>query len=150
MVCETYELIVRNMLHQLGIGKTYRGYDYIFHAVGLICYDERFLSSVTKILYITIAQNYNTSGICVERNIRNVIHVIWENPKNKELISKFFGEAYVYAKPSNKEFLGLLYEYVKSYDLLKEIFHSKKTTCPFTEDVCSVYNEIIDTLMNIQ
>lgn len=145
-----YELIVKNILRKFGVGKRYSGYDYIVHAIGLMCFDERFFTCVTKVLYITIAKNFNTSNTCVEKNIRSVINIIWDNPNNKDLIEKYFGLIYTYTKPSNKEFLGLLYEYVKSYDILEEIFHIDKITCPISNEVCDVYSSIVDALRNLQ
>lgn len=143
-----YELIVRNILRQLGISKAYSGYDYIDHAVGLIFFDEKFFTCVTKILYITVAENFNTSSLCVEKNIRRVIRVIWNNPNNKDLLERFFGSTYTYTKPSNKEFLGLLYDYAKSYNILEEIFHIDKITCPISKDICSICTNLIDVLRN--
>lgn len=145
-----YELIAKNVLRQLGIGKCYSGYDYIIHTIGLMFFDERFFSCVTKILYATVAENYNTSSLCVEKNIRKVIQIIWDNPNNKELIEKFFGSSYIHIKPSNKEFLGLLYEYAKSYRVLEEIFHMNKFTCPISKETCIVYERMIDVLRNLQ
>lgn len=99
------ELIVKNILRQFRIGKRYNGYDYIVHAIELAFFDERFMNCVTKVLYITIAENYETSSLCVEKSIRKVIEVIWENDENKILIEKLFGSTYIFKKPSNKEFL---------------------------------------------
>lgn len=145
-----YELIVKNVLRQLGIGKRYSGYDYIIHTIGLMLFDERFFSCITKILYATVAENYNTSSLCVEKNIRKVIQTIWDNPNNKDLIERFFSSSYIHIKPSNKEFLGLLYEYAKSYNVLEEIFHINKITCPISKQTCCVYERMIDVLRNLQ
>ena len=144
-----YELITRNILRQFGIGKRYNGYDYIIHAIGLSFFDERFLNCVTKVLYITIGENYDTSSICVERNIRKVIQIIWDNPDNVTLIEKIFGVMYTYTKPTNKEFLGLLYEYVKSYNIIEEILKINKIICPVSKEVCSVYVNIVDQLRSL-
>lgn len=145
-----YELIVRNVLRQFGIGRCYSGYDYIVHATGLMFFDERFFSCITKILYATVAENCDTSSTCVEKNIRKVIQIIWDNPNNKELIERFFGFTYVYTKPSNKEFLGLLYDYAKSYNIFEEVFHIDKIICPISKDICSVCVNMVDTIRNLQ
>ena len=144
-----YELIAKNILRQFGIGKCYSGYDYIVHAIGLMCFDERFFTCITKILYATIAENYNTSASCVEKNIRKVIQIIWSNPDNRDLIRRFFGSSYIHMKPSNKEFLGLLYEYTKSYNILEELIHITKTSCPFSKETCRVYENIIEALRRL-
>ena len=143
------ELIVKNILRQFRIGKRYNGYDYIVHAIGLAFFDERFMSCVTKVLYITIAQNYGTSSLCVEKSIRKVIETIWENDENKILIEKLFGSTYVHNKPSNKEFLWLLYEYIDSFNLIGEIFNFTENLCPISQDTCDVYINIVNTLRNM-
>lgn len=144
-----YELIARKVLRQFKIGKCYSGYDYIIHAIGLMFFDERFFHCLTKVLYATIAENYNTSPSCVEKNIRKVIQTIWNNPNNEELIKIFFGPHYIHIKPSNKEFLGLLYEYAKSCNILEELFCVNKFACPISHESCGVYESIIELLSKL-
>lgn len=145
-----YEIITKNILKQLGISKTYSGYEYLAHAIGLIFFDERFYTTVTKELYITVAQNCNTSAICVEKNIRNVINTIWANlDNNKDFIVSFFGTCYLRRKPTNKEFIGLIYEYIKLYFSIEEILKKSKIACPISKCTCCVYTEIIGELINL-
>ena len=143
------ELIVKNILRQFKINKKYRGYDYIIHAVGLMFFNERFIDCMTKVLYITIGQNFETNSVCVERNIRKVIEVIWDNTENIELIEKYFGASYIYYKPSNREFLCLLYDYVESYNLVIEIFDLKESTCPISQSPCSICMNIVNCFRNM-
>lgn len=145
------QLTTKSVLHQLGIGKSYSGYDYILYAVELIGQDESVLSGITKILYIDIAREFHTSDTCVERNIRKVIEVIWKHSEiNNLLILKIFGSKFRVSKPSNKEFLELLYEYVKSHDLLHKILHTDKIICPISKDVCIAYTKIIESLIDLK
>ncbi len=146
-----YEGITKSVLHQLGVGKSYKGYDYILHGINLISLDESLLHCITKVLYIDIAREYHTSSTCVERNMRKVIEVIWRDAEqNQKLITSIFGTRYSKAKPSNKEFLELLYEYVKSYNILKELFHVDKIICPISKEVCNAYNQIIEKVTNLK
>ena len=139
----------KSVLHQLGIGKSYNGYDYILYAIELIRQDESVLTGITKILYIDIAREFDTSDTCVERNIRKVIEVIWKKSEtNKTLILKIFGSKFKASKPSNKEFLELLYEYIKSHNLLYKLVHADKIICPISKDVCIAYNKIIEILID--
>ena len=144
-------LTTKSVLHQLGIGKSYSGYNYILYAIELIGQDECVLTGITKVLYIDIAREYHTSDTCVERNIRKVIEVIWKNSEiNKALIIKIFGNKFEVNKPSNKDFLELLYEYVKSHDLLYKILHTDKIICPISKDVCIAYTKIIENLKDLE
>lgn len=145
-----YELTVKSVLHQLGIGKLYSGYNYILYAIELIEQDESVLNGITKILYIDIAKEFQTSHTCVERNIRKVIEVIWKQSEvNKSMILKIFGRRFLTRKPSNKEFLELLYEYTKSHNMLEKIFHTD-FICPISNEACSAYNQIIEKLINLK
>lgn len=144
-----YNIIAKNILHQLGIGKTYSGYDYILYGLDLVSHDENKLNCVTKSLYIDISKEYHTSHSCVERNIRKVIEVIWNRQENVYLIVKVFGERYSSAKPSNKEFLELLYEYVKSHTIFQKLCDIANFKCPHSDQICTAYNEIIEKLLSL-
>jgi len=142
-----YEDTTKSVLHQLGIGKSYKGYDYILCGIRLISQDESLLHCITKVLYIDIAKEHHTSGTCVEKNMRTIIEVIWRNTQeNQQLILNIFGTRYASTKPSNKEFLELLYEYVKSYNILKKAFLVNEVICPITQEVCAAYNELLKKL----
>ncbi len=143
-----YNIIAKNILHQLGIGKTYSGYDYILHGLVLILDDENKLNCVTKSLYIDISKEYHTSHSCVERNIRKVIEVIWNKPENIYWIAKIFGERYSSTKPSNKAFLELLYEYVKSHTMFQKLC-SINFKCPHSDQICTAYDEIIEKILSL-
>jgi len=141
----------KSVLRQLGIGKSYSGYDYILYAIELIEQDESILTGITKILYIDIAREFHTSDTCVERNIRKVIEVIWKySETNNLLILKIFGSQFETNKPSNKEFLELLYEYVKSHNLLYNLLYVDKMICPISNDTCIAYTKIIETLIDLK
>ena len=145
-----YRTITKSVLHQLGIGKTYSGYDYILRSIELIMLNEEVLSNVTKILYIDIAKEYHTSQTCVERNIRKVIEVIWKHAdENRVKIQHIFGEKYLTNKPSNKEFLELLYEYIKLQDALRKTLISKAFICPLSKNTCNAFDEILKILIEI-
>ncbi len=145
-----YKITTKSVLHQLGISKSYSGYDYILYAFELIEQDENVLTGITKILYIEIARKFHTSHICVERNIRKVIEVIWKNHEsNHTLLLKIFGCIFVESKPSNKEFLELLYAYIKSHNLFEKILHKDNFICPISKDVCIAYTKIVEKLIDL-
>lgn len=145
-----YRLITKSVLHQLGIGKTYSGYDYILRSIELIMLNEDVLTNVTKILYIDVAKEYHTSQTCVERNIRKVIEVIWKHSaENSVQIEKIFGEKHLSHKPSNKEFLELLYEYIKLEDTIKRALVSKTFICPISNKTCIAFDEILKNFIHL-
>ena len=146
-----YEDTAKSVLHQLGIGKSYKGYNYILYGIHLISQDESRLYCITKVLYIDIAKEHHTSSICVEKNMRTIIEVIWRKTReNKQLILNIFGSRYASVKPSNKEFLELLYEYIKSHNLIYRLIHADKFICPISKDVCVAYTKIIESLIDLE
>lgn len=128
------DFIVAQLLHQLGICKHYHGFDYIIFAIKCIDNDKDYLCYITKSLYIDIAKEFSTTYGCVERNIRTVVNKIWEDLNiNRDTIVKIFGEYYFQHKPSNGEFLELLYDYTKRCRII-EI--SSNLNCPMKKDAC--------------
>ena len=84
-------------------------------------------------MYIDIAKEFNTTPTSVDKNLRTVINRIWKNSdKCKDAIFEIFGEKFLYAKPSNKEFLQMIYEYVKN----KEKILNEDRICPFYNVKC--------------
>lgn len=145
-----YKLSAKSVLHQLGIGKSYSGYSYILYAIELIEQDENILNDITKRLYVDIAKRFQTSHICIERNIRKVIEVIWkQDQSNQILIQKIFGIAFSTNKPSNREFLDLLYEYINTHNILTALLDTDQVICPISNDVCIAYQKIVEKLNNL-
>lgn len=145
-----YKLTAKSVLHELGIGKTYIGYDYILYSIDLIMQNENVLTNVTKILYIDIAKKFRTSQTCVERDIRKVIEVIWHHAEeNSSMIQKIFGDKFLLHKPSNKEFLELIYEYIKLHGALKRVLLSSPIICPVSKKTCSAFDEVLDKLIQL-
>ena len=145
-----YSLTAKNVLQQLGITKCYSGYDYVLYGIDLIMNDEHSLSGITKGLYIDIAKKFDTSHTCVERNIRKIIEVIWKHSsKNHETILKFFGSGHINRKPSNKEFLQYICEYIELHSRLETIITADDFICPISNNVCINYHKIIKKLSNL-
>ena len=61
------------LLHSLGIGAKYRGFRYLAYGIALCMEDEDYLLRVSKTLYPKIAQTFQVSSSCVERDIRTAI-----------------------------------------------------------------------------
>lgn len=126
--------IVTQVLHQLGACKGYSGFDYIIFAMKLIDFDNDYLCFITKSLYIDIAKEFSTSHVCVEKNIRTVVNKIWDDiDLNRDMIARIFGKYFLSQKPSNREFLELLYDYAKNCRIIEDVFNLR---CPLTKDAC--------------
>lgn len=67
------------------------------------------INSITKKLYPSIAENFNTSASKVERAIRHAIEVAWNRGKIENINTIFGIKVYSsHDKPTNGEFIALL------------------------------------------
>jgi len=100
---------VTEILHQIGIPAHIKGYLYLREAIIMVVEEIELLGSVTKVLYPTIAQRFNTTASRVERAIRHAIEVAWSR-NNIDVIKKFFGYTIKTekGKPTNSEFIAMM------------------------------------------
>lgn len=140
-----YECYVIKLLKSLGVNKFYKGCEFIISSINYINENEETFLPVTKILYVDIAKLYKTSATCVERDIRNVIDIIWQKEENKPFLRKIFGEYNLNKRPTNMEFLVLTYNYIKYYmdciDFVKKDNYA--FICPSSGNKCEYCNEFI-------
>ncbi len=87
--CELEKYITDVML-DVGVPAHLKGYHYLRDAILLSGRDIEVVSSVTKLLYPTIAKHFKTTDQKVERAIRNAIEVSWTRG-NVETFEKLFG-----------------------------------------------------------
>ena len=68
---------VTGMIHEIGVPAHIKGYQYLREAIMMSVEDPVMISSITKILYPTIAKRFQTTPSRVERAIRHAIEVAW-------------------------------------------------------------------------
>lgn len=107
--------IVDEILHSLGISRTYYGYSQAVCAIELVLEDETRLCNVTREIYWRVADLYGCNRADIERNIRTIIARAWQ--KNPELLSKM-ARYPLYAPPTVSEFIDIVYTYVQRQGLL--------------------------------
>ena len=106
---------IKHVCHELGISPYIVGYDYIVDAIySQIEYPSGQKLVVTKNIYPTIAQKYNTTASGVEMAIRNAIEKSWL-VGNYDLINEIF--AYTVdaekGRPSNSQYICAVAEKIK-------------------------------------
>ena len=76
--------------------------------------DIEMLSSITKILYPTIAKKFQTTPSRVERAIRHAIEVAWSRGR-METLDEMFGYTINTGKgkPTNSEFIALIADRIR-------------------------------------
>ena len=103
---ELERYITRIML-DMGVPAHLKGYHYLRDAILLSGRDMEVVSSVTKLLYPTIAKRFKTTDQKVERAIRNAIEVSWTRG-NVETFESLFGYSAQSGKsrPTNSEYIA--------------------------------------------
>ena len=100
---------ISNIFISIGIPAHIKGYQFLREAVKLAVEEPEIISSITKKLYPTIAERFDTSSSKVERGMRHAIEVAWNRGKI-ENINNIFGLK-IYnrnEKPTNGELIALI------------------------------------------
>ncbi|MGN0643230.1 MAG: sporulation transcription factor Spo0A [Huintestinicola sp.] len=106
---EDMEMVVTDIIHQIGIPAHIKGYHYLREAILLSLEDSEMLESVTKLLYPTVAKRFSTTASRVERAIRHAIETAWDRG-DLDTIQNLFGYTVSVGKgkPTNSEFIALI------------------------------------------
>lgn len=105
---------VTDMIHEIGVPAHIKGYQYLREAIMMSVEDTTMLSSITKILYPTIAKRFGTTPSRVERAIRHAIEVAWSRGR-METLDALFGYTINTGKgkPTNSEFIALIADRIR-------------------------------------
>lgn len=103
------QVTVSEIMHQIGVPAHIKGYQYLREAIVLSINDSEMMSSVTKVLYPTVAKMYSTTSSRVERAIRHAIEVAWDRG-DVDVLSSYFGYTIQNSrgKPTNSEFIAMI------------------------------------------
>lgn len=103
------EVEVTKVIHEIGVPAHVKGYQYLRDAIMLVIEEINYLGAVTKELYPTIAQKYDTTPSRVERAIRHAIEVAWSRGQI-DTIDSLFGYTINIGKgkPTNSEFIAMV------------------------------------------
>ena len=106
--------IVTDMIHEIGVPAHIKGYQYLREAIVMSVEDPGMNSSITKILYPTIAKHFQTTPSRVERAIRHAIEVAWSRGR-METLEELFGYTVNTGKgkPTNSEFIALISDRIR-------------------------------------
>lgn len=108
------ERYVTQIILDLGIPAHLKGYHYLREAILISERDMGTVTSVTKLLYPSIAKRYNTTEKKVERAIRNAIEVSWKRG-NIQTFEELFGYSSVSGRhrPTNSEYICRLADKIR-------------------------------------
>lgn len=108
------EYEVTNLIHEMGIPANIKGYDFLRDAIIMSVNNKQVLTSVTKLLYPSVAHLHETTGTSVERAIRHAIEVAWSRGKT-ETLDALFGYTIKKekGKPTNSEFVSMVADMIR-------------------------------------
>ena len=93
----------------VGIPPHIKGYNFLREGVKMAVEDPEIINNITKRLYPSIGEKYNTTASKVERAIRHAIEVAWNRGRIETINSILGVRAYIGAeKPTNGEFIALV------------------------------------------
>lgn len=103
------ELMVTEIIHQIGVPAHIKGYHYLREAIILSVKNSEIINSVTKLLYPTVAKNHGPTSSRVERAIRHAIEVAWDRG-DIDVLNSYFGYTIQNdrGKPTNSEFIAMI------------------------------------------
>lgn len=103
------ELVVTEILHQIGVPAHIKGYQFLRGAILLTTQDPEYINAVTKRLYPEIARMNGTTASRVERAIRHAIEVAWDRG-DVDTLNSYFGYTIhnLRGKPTNSEFIAMI------------------------------------------
>lgn len=135
-----YEKIIVNTLDSFGVSRSYTGYNYVVYGLMLILEDKERIECITKTLYIDVAKHFHTTWSCVEKNMRTIVNHVWAS-HNTELLEAIFNRPYQNKKPTNKEFLKYMYDYIMRFESDIRIAGKKMPAiCPISNTYCEALN----------
>jgi len=108
------ETKVTKIIQEIGVPAHIKGYLYLREAITMVINDMDYLGAVTKELYPSVAEKFNTTSSRVERAIRHAIEVAWNRGKI-DTIDKIFGYTINNnkGKPTNSEFIALIADKIR-------------------------------------
>lgn len=108
------ERYVTRIMLDMGIPAHLKGYHYLREAIILSGKDMEAVSSVTKLLYPTVAKRFKTTDQKVERAIRNAIEVSWTRG-NVDTFEELFGYSVGTGKgrPTNSEYIARIADKIR-------------------------------------
>ena len=108
------ELMITEIIHQIGVPAHIKGYHYLREAIMLSIKNEEVINSITKLLYPTVAKKFSTTSSRVERAIRHAIEVAWDRG-DIDVLNAYFGFTINNdrGKPTNSEFIAMIADKIR-------------------------------------
>lgn len=105
---------ITKLLRTFGMPTHVLGYEYTREAILITLGNNDILRAITRELYPAVAKAFNTTPGRVERAIRHAVELAWDRG-DLDTLQRFFGYTISpkKGKPTNKEFLSALADYLR-------------------------------------
>ncbi len=105
----TLEQKIIELLGVVEVSPRLKGYRYLISAITIAVEHPETVTSVTKSIYVPIAEQYDTTVACVEAAIRRAIDESWMKGDLKKLY-EIFGHTVHFStgRPGDAEFIAIL------------------------------------------
>lgn len=102
------------VLQRLGVGMKTKGYAFLREALLMYIKNEDCIEDMSKLVYPAIAERYNTTPACVERDMRTSLEGAW-GKGDMDYAEKLFGYSIdeEKGKPTNRAFIATVADYIK-------------------------------------
>lgn len=106
--------VIEDLLKEIGIPYHLVGHEHIHVAIKLVISDRKYMDSMTKLLYTTVAARCDSTAVRVERGIRHAIECVW-NSRDLDNAFAIFGNtlSIMRGRPTNGEFISACVKEVK-------------------------------------
>ena len=122
------ETIVASTLFEVGVPANIKGYRYLKKAIMMTVENMEAADSISKEIYVPLANHFQTTARSVENAIRNAIEIAWDRG-DFDTLQRYFGYTVsnVYGNPSNAEFIALIADKLQLQLRCEEIMDKKET-----------------------
>ncbi len=110
-IVQSPETRVAEILQQLGVPTSKKGYDYLQTAILMVQRDYELIYEMDRILYPSVAKKYSTTTSRVKSAIRRAIEISSDRG-DLDILSEYFG-CTIDGKPSNSEFIATIAEAIR-------------------------------------
>ncbi|WP_353892362.1 sporulation transcription factor Spo0A [Proteinivorax hydrogeniformans] len=109
------EEVITTILLEMGVPSHIKGYAFLKQAITLVIEDPSMINSITKVLYPTVAEKFDTTPSRVERAIRHAIESAWNGRNNIQIVNKLFKYSIRSdkGKPTNSEFIARISDNIR-------------------------------------
>lgn len=108
-----YDLKIRiiNVLHEIGVPASVKGYLYLQEALAIAVADSNAIFHMTSAIYAPVAERFEITSSGVRKSIAQAIEIAWDRG-DLDTLKRYFGYTIsnVKGKPTNTEFIALIAE----------------------------------------